>query len=59
MSESSALARIPTIVDTKTIALADNGEIVGPMVTYVSRIKPQSKKKAFRRFFSDLRSTTN
>jgi len=43
----------------KSIALADNGQIVGPMVTYVSRIKPVSKKSAFMRFFSDLRLSGN
>lgn len=63
LSESTALARIPTIDGPdskgKCMTLADNGEIVGPMVTYVSRIKPQSKKNAFMRFFSDLRLSSS
>ncbi|KAF2150806.1 hypothetical protein K461DRAFT_270201 [Myriangium duriaei CBS 260.36] len=63
LSESTALAKIPTIDGPdskgKCMTLADNGEIVGPMVTYVSRIKPQSKKNSFMRFFSDLRLTTS
>lgn len=57
LSERTALAKIPSI--PKPAILADNGEIVGPMVTYVSRIKPQSKRNAFLRFFSDLRLSSS
>ncbi|PNS17316.1 hypothetical protein CAC42_6999 [Sphaceloma murrayae] len=56
LSERTALAKIPSI--PRPAILADNGEIVGPMVTYVSRIKPQSKKNAFLRFFSGLRQSS-
>lgn len=57
LSERTALARIPSI--PRPTILADNGEIVGPMVTYVSRIKPMPKRNAFLRFFSDLRLSTS
>ncbi|KAF2218580.1 hypothetical protein BDZ85DRAFT_80365 [Elsinoe ampelina] len=57
LSEQPTLAKIPSL--PKPTILADNGEIVGPMVTYVSRIKPMPKKNAFLRFFSDLRLSSS
>ncbi|KAF4548701.1 Hypothetical protein D9617_26g079160 [Elsinoe fawcettii] len=57
LTERTPLTKIPSL--PKPAILSDSGEIVGPMVTYVSRIKPQSKKNAFLRFFSELRLSSS